>query len=366
LMLFAPKPVAVLSLTSDFFPIEGTRKSVSDAKRMYTLYGKEENIRLYEDDYWHNYTPKLAECAAAFFSEVFYGEKKEVHPEDALKIPESDLQATVSGNVLEDFPDAIPVQEEVRRLASSQREARLALPEDERVLRAKEWLMAKILYQREPVDFHPRFFEHARLRTEGYIAIRTSWWTQERLFAAGTIIKSEQYETEKNLPTVIAVWNDGVKGMEVHEDWIISQCALGKQVLVLDVPGSGNIEQSEFTGPYWGYKDDYGTLFHLGCDLMFRGDSLTAMHCYDVLRCIELLETEFGIAQEDIAVYCDGVDGVYGIVAAFLKEVRIESGEHLLRSVEKELLGQKALKYDNTLNVILPGMLEFFDYEELM
>lgn len=30
LMLFAPKPVAVLALTSDFFPIEGTRKSVAD------------------------------------------------------------------------------------------------------------------------------------------------------------------------------------------------------------------------------------------------------------------------------------------------------------------------------------------------
>jgi len=54
-------------------------------------------------------------------------------------------------------------------------------------------------------------------------------------------------------------------------------------------------------------------------------------------------------------------------MAGFLQEkVKREYAADLLRSVEQEIIGQPALKYNNTLSLIVPGMLEYFDYNEIM
>ena len=53
-------------------------------------------------------------------------------------------------------------------------------------------------------------------------------------------------------------------------------------------------------------------------------------------------------------------------MAGYLLDLKREYGEKLLCSVEKQILSQKPLKYDNTLSYIVPGMLEYFDYEDLM
>ena len=80
-----------------------------------------------------------------------------------------------------------------------------------------------------------------------------------------------------------------------------------------------------------------------------------------------MLRDCLGIPEEDITLYCEGQEGCYGILAGFLLEkVRMEYGENLLKNVEEQILGQKMLSYDNTLCYLLPGMLEYFDYEDLM
>ena len=43
-----------------------------------------------------------------------------------------------------------------------------------------------------------------------------------------------------------------------------------------------------------------------------------------------------------------------------------EYGKDLLCSVEKQILSQQPLVYDNTLSYLIPGMLQHFDYDELM
>ena len=80
-----------------------------------------------------------------------------------------------------------------------------------------------------------------------------------------------------------------------------------------------------------------------------------------------MLGEEFGIEEQDITLYCQGQDGVYGIVAGFLNEkVKMEYGEDLLLNVEKEIIGTEVFRYDNTLSLMIPGMLQYFDYEELL
>ncbi len=367
LMAFTPKPVALITDRWDYFPIEGTRQVFEEAKRFYAMYGKEENLRMYEDDCWHSYTKKLAVNAAEFFSEVFYGEKRTVTNADLPHAETAQRHASEGGYILGSVPDARSLPDAIRTEAAQLREARLALPEAERLARAEKWLWERVNTQRQPTALNPRIFGAEQTqRADGYVATRHSWWTQRRLFAEGLMIRRQELENEKGVPTVIAIWDDGTKQLAAHEAWIRSQCETGKQVLVLEMPGVGANAQNRLS-EFYHYKQGYGTLYKLCCDLIYMGDSMPAMHVYDVLRAVELVEQFWGTAQQDITLYCDGEDGVYGVMAGFLnRNVRREYGEELLVSVEESFIGAAVPAYGNAMSHILPAMLEYFDYCELM
>jgi hypothetical protein len=63
----APKPTLIVSTTRDFFSIQGTRDSYSEAKKMYAALGKEENLMMVEDGTVHKLTKKNREAIYAFF-----------------------------------------------------------------------------------------------------------------------------------------------------------------------------------------------------------------------------------------------------------------------------------------------------------
>lgn len=370
IMLMTPKPVALLAVTYDFFPIEGTRASYAEAGRFYEMYGKADQLQLFEDCDTHNYTKKLAVQATEFLSAALFGEKRTVENEDIEALPEALFYATASGNINSEMEDAKTTLEEVREYAQCQRRNRMALSPEQRKAKAKKWLLEKVLQERVPTDFNLRMHDSlSRVQweyTDGYAAIGVSWWTQKRLFAYATLIKKAGKEQDKELPAVIAVWTDGTKKIREHEEWIRKQCDSGKQVFVLDVPGVGNLEQVSMF-PSMDCKVRYGTMYRLCCDLMFLDDSMAAMHCYDVLRAVEMVHEHFHVPEEEITLYCDEEEGVYGVMAGFLNSaVKMEYGQRLLRSVEKEILGETFPVYRNTLCLLVPGMLEYFDYEELL
>ncbi|MBR5681074.1 MAG: hypothetical protein IKX19_10520, partial [Clostridia bacterium] len=69
---------------------------------------------------------------------------------------------------------------------------------------------------------------------------------------------------------------------------------------------------------------------------------------------------------EDVTLFCDEQEGVYGMMAGYLAGCPREVGSGLLINVERQILSQRPLKYDNTLAYLIPGMLAYFDYEDLM
>lgn len=366
LMLFAPRPAAILAVQCDFFPIEGTLETYDAAKKVYALYGQEDSLRLIVDNDTHAYTATLAVRAAEFFTEVLTGRKVTVDNSGFTPLPEERLYATKTGQIKGEVEDARFVPQEVADYAAELRAARLALPEETRKTRARAWLTARVMLGRTPSPFHARVFPRsACVQTGGYMGTSVSWWTQKRLFAFGNLIKLEKDEGTPGMPTVLAIWEDGTKRIGAHEAWIRAQCETGRQVLVLDVPGVGAIEQRNMTLGA-SYKGPYGTLYTLCGNLLYMGDSMAAMRVWDVLRAIEMLGEVFGVAEKDVTLYCEGPDGVYGVMAAFLNErVGVCYGEGLLDSVERQYIQQEAFQYDNSLPLLIPGMLAYFDYEEL-
>lgn len=356
-IIFAPKPALILTVSSDFFPIEGAYEVYDSLKKIYALYKKEENIRIFEDNACHAYTQTLANKATDFFCEVFGVERKnELHLE---VLPDSALMVTVTGNVKGDFPHARTIPEETDLLAAECRKNRAGVS-------PREWLLEKVQYERIPQPARPRITDDSCCRrTDGYVGRSIMWWVQKKLSAFGVLISHEDIDESGELcPVVIALWDNGTKAIAKHEDWIRAKCDEHKQVLVVDLPGVGNIEQANLWWDFFGYRGRGGTINKLCSDLMFMDDSMAAMQTYHVLRTVDMLK-EY-LHRDDISLYCDDQEGVYGIMAGYLTGLYREYGENLLFSVEKQLLSQRPLIYDNTLCYVIPGMLQHFDYEELM
>lgn len=355
LLIFAPKPVMLLTVSSDFFPIEGAYEVYSEAKRIYALFGKEENLSIFEDDACHGYTQPLAEEAAVFFCKVFHVVKREGGIRKPL--PEQELYVTKCGNVRGDFPDAKAIPAETALLAAE-------LKANRNPQGAKDWLWERVNYARIPCTARPRVDDAPNApRIGDYTGKSVMWWVQKNLTAFGVLITKGFDPLVQPRPTVIALWDNGTRAIPDREDWIRAQCDSGKQVLVVDLPGVGAIEQAHVWG--WSpYRAAYGTMYKMCCDLMYMDDSMAAMQTYHLLRTVDMLKDYWQI--DDVSLYCDRQEGVYGILAGYLSEIPRVYGENLLTSVEGQILSQWPLNYDNTLSYLIPGMLKYFDYNELM
>ncbi len=358
LLIFAPKPVLLLTVSSDFFPIEGAYEVYNEAKRIYSLFGKEENVSIFEDDACHGYTQPLAEQAAVFFCKVFHTPKREGGIRRA--VPDKEMYVTGCGNVKGEFPDARAITDETAIFAKELRTNRKN--RDPREVR--DWLWEKVRHARIPCPARPRVDDADNAAYIGdYTGKSVMWWVQKNLAAFGVLICKGKDPLVKPRPTVIALWDHGTKSIANREEWIKAQCDAGKQVLVVDLPGVGAIEQAHVWG-WSAYRDAYGTMYKMCCDLLYMGDSMAAMQTYHLLRTVEMLKDYWQI--DDISLYCDGQEGVCGIMAGYLGGIRREYGESLLTNVEEQILSQRPLRYDNTLCYLVPGMLEYFDYDELM
>jgi len=354
-IIFAPKPVKILTVSADFFPIEGAYEVYDYVKKIYSLYGKEENVEIYEDNACHEYTQPLAEQAAEFFCRIFGVERHDVNQLNALPIDE--LRATKSGNVKGDFLDAKNILDEVVLSANELAKHRASTL-------AKKWLREKVEYSR--IESQPvlRIEDaHVDKHIDGFTGKGATWWVQKRLAAYGMLISKGENDYPLTCSTVIALWDNGTRAITEHEDWIKSKCNEGNQVLVVDLPGVGNIEQAQL----WRvseYRRRYGTFYKMCCDLMYMDDSMAAMQTYHIIRTVNMLKECLHV--KDVSIYCDEQEGVYGIMAGYLLGLEREYGKNLLCSVEKQILSQSPINYDNTLSYIIPGMLKYFDYDELM
>ncbi|MBE6570052.1 MAG: hypothetical protein E7658_07560 [Ruminococcaceae bacterium] len=354
-IIFAPKPAVILTASADFFPIDGAIDVYEQCKKIYGLYGKEDNLRFDETNVTHSYDQSIAEKATDFFCEVFGVVRK--HPTNIRELSQDELSATVTGSVYTDYADALSSPDETAAIAAKLRAERKSA-------QAKEWLWDKVYHARQPVPGRPKLSD-ARLNAHagGFTGKYGIWWVQKQLAAFGVLISKGDNPEVLQIPTVIAIWENGTKAIAKHQDWIMAECEKGKQVLVVDLPGMGDLEQGRIWWPYE-YRVGYGPMYKMCDDLIYMGDSMPAMQTYHLIRTMDMVKECLHI--DDISLYCDDQEGVYGIMAGYLTGVKREYGENLLTSVEEKFIRHQPITYDNTLSYLVPGMLAYFDYDELM
>lgn len=360
LLAFAPKPVRVLAVTSDFFPIEGTRDTVRRASRVWSACGAADALDLVEDNCTHEYTNLLARSAAAFFSRHLMN-RDYTPPADADIAPmePSLLWCTRSGQVRGELPGARGAFEQNFERVQQAQTRRYALGDVQRRAQARDWLCERVYAHRQPCAFNARFMFRARayeLESEHYM-----WWSQAGILNYGVLLRDFAHRG-KTLPLTLAVFPNGTRDIAPRFAQIRALCASGRAVLVVDVTGAGNIEPHPLSAR--GVHGIYGAMFKFACDLVFLGDSLPALRTYDVLRALEFARTLPGLDAARPELWACGKQGVYALLASLLTPIEALRCEDIYHAGTQAT--SRHYDYENVWQVALPGMLQWMDTGDLL
>jgi hypothetical protein len=368
LLTMVPRPVLVMAVTSDFFPIEGTRRTVERARRLWDVAGSPRSIELYEEKGEHAYTPTMAARAAAFFGRhLGAGTGKTAKPRLAVStapVAARRLWCTGSGQVRGEIPGARAAYEEnCARLDLLERE-RAALPDAQRRSRAEAWLRDAVYRDRRPCTPNLRELRGFPGGMENGLSYRVLlWWSQERVMGAGVLFR-DLARTAGKLRLTLGLWQHCTGELGRHMTWIRSTCEQGRVVLVADLSGMGMLQPNAINSePMF---ESYGTICKLAHDLVWLGDSLPALRAWELTRALDVvLSSVEDVDPRGMEISAFGRYSLYAELAAFL-DPRLRA----LTLVEPpESLGAlvRARHYENAdvSAVILPGMLRYFDLPDL-
>lgn len=360
LLLMAPKPVRVLAVKYDFFPIEGTRSSVARARRVWDVCGKPGNLSLVEDDTDHWFTPKLARAAAEFFSQHLLGEKRTPDSDAIQPLEPSQLWCTKSGQVRGEIAGARFVHDENLDRLSEAQAHRESISDADRKANAVEWLQGRVFANRRPCELNPRRYSSAsvdELRAEARL-----WWSQDGIFNHAFIFRDARFEG-RDLPVTIAVWDGGTTSLKPHDEWIRETCSAGRAVMVLDTSGVGQLVPNPLNN--CPIHEFYGVIHKLNDDLMWLDDCLAAMRTYDVIRALDAVNELPGLDAGDIRIHAHGRQGVYGQLAAFLDE-RIR-GIEIVEGMGSyaDWVGSREYDAHDIRSIVFPGILKHLDLPDL-
>ena len=112
LLLAYPRPVHVSAAVLDFFPIEGTRKTMREVEALYRRFGHGDRIALSEGYHKHQYSAENQAKAFAFLDRAF-GRPSPAGLGDAKTLPPEALWCTPTGQVREDL-DGRSLMEAIR------------------------------------------------------------------------------------------------------------------------------------------------------------------------------------------------------------------------------------------------------------
>jgi hypothetical protein len=105
LLLMYPRPVMVAAAVLDFFPIEGTRKTVREVRRLYERFDRGDRIALVEGYHTHQFSAENQEAALDFLDHFNQMPVRHGLPQ-VKELSDKTLQCTRTGQVMLDYRDA--------------------------------------------------------------------------------------------------------------------------------------------------------------------------------------------------------------------------------------------------------------------
>lgn len=362
LLAIAPKPVLVLAVEHDFFPLESTTRTVERCRRIWGFMGKEENLDFFYDDSDHHYTPLMARKAAQFFSKHLLG--KEYIPCGFEKLQvrfREELFCTPHGQIRGDISGAKFIFEENQETLAELEGVRNRMPEDQRREQAISFIRDHAYRHREKQELwirrivFPTYFE-------GLTGESMIWYSQKGIINHAFLFKPADCGA-KQLPVTIALWKNGTSDLQRHRAAIYRICAQKRAVLVVDLCAMGHIRQRPLNET--SVTDFLGVNFKLNDDLVWMDDSIAALRTYELLRCLDMISACRWISDSDTRIYTVGNYSCYADFAMLLSE-RIHAAEQIERLESyRSIVTQRYYDSDDIACFVLTGLLRYTDLDEI-
>ena len=315
----APKPYLVMSAIRDFFPIDGARETVAEARRTFASIGDPEKLKAFEADDGHGYSQPRRMAAYNWFSRWFHDS-----PDDSVEVPVAPetaetLFCTPTGQVATSLGGET-VFSLNRARAESLRERRL------HATGSGDFAAYQDKVRRAAIDrsgFRPASGE---LSVKPYGVVQRSGYRIEKLAyesEPGILIPSLLYiptSGPARKPSVIFVHGAGKSAaFEAAEKLALA----GTVVLSIDARGLGetrpgsDVNASEFYKYFGDYEDAMTAI------LMNR--SLPGMRARDVLRGVDLLVARPEVDAAKISGIGRGGGGAIPLLLAASFDRRLHS-----------------------------------------
>lgn len=398
LACFAPRPLLVGAVCSDFFPIEATEESVGEARRVYEAFGAGERIALVTDDARHRYTDVLREHAVRFFIRELAGAEGYTR-RDLPVLPEASLWCSPSGQLYRDQPQLRTIYDLNREYLAARRPAgRPAGHPEPDAATALEARLVKALGV-SPADgnpVRPRFFPPTD--GDGYTAQQVFFFSEPQIAVAGTLLRASPLNGVAPPPAGAAspgtvlpapasdaapgtAATDTAAGAAGTRTWLVllpdgtasSPAALqeavqlargGDVVFVFDPRGRGAVRPHPIS-PRFGLEGWLGLEAWLAYVEMLMGRSTVASRVFDVWRAIDFL-VQHSEAQRGVCLRAHGVAALWGYLAAALDK-RV-GAVHLTGMLPSWSGVAKTRLYDAraiTASIALPRVLQHLDLPDL-
>jgi len=355
----APKPLLFLTNRYDFFPREGTDRTLEKARRLWELAGSPNMPEIARNNTMHSYAPSLSRAITDFLSRHLLGKEADLSGFICKQIPAKELWCTPQGVLIKEYPHLRTLQMELEEEYDKLLKERRERPWEDTKKDIFSWLEKTVCADREEVSYNLRVWGEGICAH--YLYRGLLWRAQENYWGVGVLLR-DMRNGNKPLPTVIACWPNGLRAMEQHSAWIHRQCSQGKQVLIIDVAASGALSPNKISGR--DMNIGWSTMFSLNTFLVKLGDNIAAIRTYHVLRAWKVLEElPIKITTEDISYYGENEFARYTKFAALLSGVSVETaGEY---QDYGEILCDKYHDQTHTMDWILPGVLQHFNMSDI-
>jgi len=353
-----PRPVAFGVAIFDFFPVDGALRCYAEAKRLYSLGGLADRIGIAVGDSGHGRTPDVKRFSTRWLVRWLAG--RELDPWDERLLPperrdtEEETLCTKTGIVLTSFGGKTTAQisgERARELALARKHPKTAGGFRRREREIREKLDGLLRYRRietpldvacgEPAEFRGGSVTPIEILSEGSLRLAAHLWTPTGGVRRPAVIllaeKTGDYDPLRNPLARRLV-------------------RAGAVVLDLDPRGMGPVDEV--------WLQHVPLLeSNLTYDGFLLGRPVLGMRVADVIRAVGFLGRRKDVDAARIGLVGDGYGALLGLLAANLEPA-------IRRVVElRALTSYGSLTwhrdYDWPVNVILPGVLEHFDLDEV-
>jgi cephalosporin-C deacetylase-like acetyl esterase len=354
----APKPTLILAAERDYFDFAGTREAYAQARDVYRVLERPEQVGLFSYDDEHGFSRPRREAAVGWMRRWLADDARPVSEPPLVLQPDAQLQVTRSGQVVGELDGEVTVVELAQRQAKALADKRLEVWRrmDEPGRRAT---IRRLLGLRgEPAPQAVTFRDEGTVDRETYTVAKVVIEAEGQVPLPALVCTPKQTAAGEKRPAVIYCDDRGKAGGMEQGGAIEQLLAAGDVVIAVDLRGFGETADAGEGGKY------HNAEFRTAMLAMHIGQPLVGQRVADLLEVLQVVSKLGAVDSNAIELVGVGRAAPVALHAAAIEprfaKVTLRDGitswadDVVARPTGEELLG-----------LVVPGVLAHYDLPDL-